>query len=295
MSQSPKPSQRYSQQQNGGTPPLEELSNQPTVARISGLALGSADNVELDLDASLASLAHFPESIDFTREGRQYLYRAVRFLAEHSGVDQFLDLGSGLPNVNNVHQVARKYQPDARVVYADHDPIVIAHARDLVAGDDAATIIHVDVTDTDSVLNHPDARSILDLARPVGVVMSSLLQLIPDDEVGRGLVQDTMDALPSGSYLAFSSTIAPDANDREALEKAGEEVGIDLKYRTPGEVNTWMEHLEPVEPGLCDVRDWRPDPHQAPLPDPHPAVRHLLGASERGRRGYLHGGVLRKP
>ncbi|QVQ51770.1 SAM-dependent methyltransferase [Spiractinospora alimapuensis] len=295
MSESHESSQRSRQQQDGGTSPLGELSNQPTVARISGLALGSTDNVELDLDASLASLSHFPESIDFTREGRQYLYRAVRFLAGEAGITQFLDLGSGLPNENNVHQVAREHHPHARVLYADHDPVVIAHARDLVAGDDAAAVIQVDVTDTDAVLNHPTARLILDLGQPVGVVMSSLLQLIPQDDVARGLVHRTMAALPSGSYLAFSSTIAPDSNDRDALEKAGTEVGVGLKYRTPAEVNAWMEHLEPVDPGLCDVRDWRPDPNQTPLPDPHPSVRHLLGESERGRRGYLHGGVLRKP
>jgi SAM-dependent methyltransferase len=270
-------------------------TDRPTPARAYGWLLGGKDNFQVDRDLVLAVSEKFPEDLDIARQNRLFLYRAVRHLARDLGITQFLDLGSGYPTDNNVHQVAREFRPDARVVYVDIDPIVLAHGRALLDGDENTAIITADLTDPDSILDHPETRRLIDFDSPLGVLMFSIPHCIPDDEEAVRALDGPMRRAAPGSHLAISHVVADDPGSAAELTQVITGLGMPWKTRTPDVVAGWLAHLEPVEPGLCDINDWRPDPDQPPLRECPPELAVYLGASARSRRMYEYGGVLRKP
>lgn len=274
--------------------------DKPTSARAYGWMLGGKDNFEIDRQFILATLQGFPECVDIARQNRQFLYRVVRYLVQDAGIGQFIDLGCGLPTDNNVHQVAQSFDPAARVVYVDIDPIVLAHGRALLEDGGATTVITADMRDPEAVLAHPDTGRLIDLSQPVAVLFLSVGHHIKDhDEVGRGArhalrhIIDTV-AVP-GSHLAFSQVVIDDPAKGAQMSAQIDGAGIPWQTRTPAQVHALLDDgLEPVDPGLINVRDWRPDAFQPPL-EPVPAPLHpYVGITQTRTDVYEFGGVLRK-
>lgn len=276
--------------------PPDITTDRPTIARSYGYLLGGKDNFEIDRATSLKGLEVFPESLDIARENRLFLYRAVRFLAEEAGIDQFLDLGSGLPAENNVHQVAQAVNPDARVIYVDIDPIVLAHGRALLDENSNTTIITADITDPDSIIGHEETIHLIDFERPLGVLLFSIPHCIPDNGTAERTIRAPMARAASGSYLAISHVVSDDPAIAAAGTETATRLGVPWKTRTPGEVKPWLRDLAPVPPGLGDIAAWRPDPDQPPLSPVAEPLRKFVGAQDpTAKRAYEYGGVLRKP
>ncbi|MER7707829.1 SAM-dependent methyltransferase [Kitasatospora sp. NPDC097605] len=248
----------------------------PHVSRVLDLLLGGTANYPADRAAAEhASAARRGGDVRVdVRAARGALVRMVRYLAAEAGVRQFLDIGSGLPTMDNTHEAARRIVPDARTVYVDNDSVVVAHARRLLAGlpRDEVRYLHGDLREIDRILDA--ARSVLDFERPVGVILFGILQYVPDDQGPAGLLKRIVDAVPPGSHVAFSQPARAGA-DEDAVTGAA----FDLLERPWGEpvvrrtrqetADLCFAGLEPVEPGLAELPDWRPEPGAAgprPLP-----------------------------
>jgi hypothetical protein len=273
--------------------------DKPTSARAYGWMLGGTDNDEIDREFILAVLQGFPECVDIARQNRQFLYRAVRYLARDAGIGQFIDLGCGLPAGNNVHQVALQFNPGARVVYVDIDPIVGSHGRTLLADQESTTVITADMREPEAIVTHTETRRLIDFTRPVAVLFLSVGHHLKDtDEVGHGarhaLRHIIDDVAVSGSHLAFSQVVIDDPAAGAEMSAQIDGAGIPWQTRTPAQVDALLEGLVPVEPGLVNLKHWRPDPNQPPL-DPVPtALRHCVGITQTSADVYEYGGILRK-
>ncbi len=218
--------------------------------------LGGKDNFAVDREAIDRLTDLIPEALPLARANRGFLQRAVRYVAE-AGVDQFLHLGSGLPTQGNVHEVV----PDALVVYVDQDPIVAAHARALLEGEDRAVFVEADLLDPDEVL--ATASGFLDLDEPVAVLMVSMLHFVPDGRDPHGMVAGLREAVAPGSYLALTHATSTSRQENEE----GSSTGAD---RSPEEIRAFFGDFELVPPGLVQAAEWRPDRPRlvggAPLP-----------------------------
>lgn len=269
----------------------------PTPARMYDYCLGGKDNFEIDRNAVITLSDEFPEGIDTARENRRFLYRVVRYLTDEAGVGQFLDMGSGLPAQQNVHQVARQFQPDARVVYVDNDPIVLAHGRALLADEASTIVITADMTEPEEVLSRADVHDLIDFDRPVAALFLSVPHSIPDDEVARGMLQAVVERLAPGSFVAVSQFTAQDRKVAVEHSELCTRLGLDWKTRAIEDFRAMLEGLglEPVPPGLVEVTDWRPDPDQPALSPVAPQLRRYVGAAANNHRVREFGGVLRKP
>jgi hypothetical protein len=266
----------------------------PSPARMYDYGLGGKDNFPVDRAASETGLARFPDYLIAARNNRRFLYRAVRFLARDAGIRQFLDLGSGLPTQHNVHQVAQQFQPDARVVYVDNDPIVLAHGRALLAKDESTTVIAADMTRPAEILAHPDTRGLLDLSAPAAVLLLSAGHFIEDDDTVRDLLATIREATVPDSYVAFSQMVGVDKEVAAESTEISRSVGIPWKTRVAADIIGFLSEWEPVAPGLVDVTDWRPDPNQpelAPIPEP----LRRFAETRQGNRLFEFGGVVRRP
>ncbi|MFI9507931.1 SAM-dependent methyltransferase [Nocardia sp. NPDC052566] len=274
--------------------------DKPTSARAYGWMLGGKDNYAIDREIILDVLNGFPECVDIARQNRQFLYRAVRYLVEEAGIQQFLDLGCGLPTDNNVHQVAQRFAPGARVAYVDIDPIVLAHGRALLADHQQTTVITADMRTPEALLADPEVGRLIDFTEPVAVLFLSVGHHLKDvDEVGLGArhaLRHIIDTVAvSGSHLAFSQVVSDDPEIGGPFAAKLDGAGIPWQNRTPAEVDALFDGLEPIEPGLVNLIDWRPDPNQPPL-EPVPAPLHpYVGATELRNSVYEYGGILRKP
>lgn len=267
----------------------------PTPARMYNYGLGGKDNYAVDRAAVKAVNATFPEALDAARANRLFLYRVVRFLARDAGITQFLDLGSGLPTQHNVHEVAQQFQPDAHVAYVDNDPIVLTHGRALLDKNEHTTVIARDMTEPDEVLGDPEVRRLIDFTRPVAALFLSVPHSIPDDDTARHTIGTFSDALVSGSYVALSQFVGADQRTADEFTAIMNSVGMEWRSRTPDQVMAFVRGLEPVEPGMVNVVDWRPDPTQPPLDPVDPDLEADLGASAERKLAREFGGVLRKP
>lgn len=267
----------------------------PTPVRMYDYDLGGKDNFPADRAAVQDGLAKFPGILDAARNNRLFLYRAVRFLAGDAGVKQFLDMGSGLPTQNNVHQVAQQFQPDARVVYVDNDPIVLTHGRALLATDETTTVITADMTEPEKILADLQTRRLLDLAEPAAVLFLSVGHSIVDDDTVRRMLATVKDAIVSGSYIAFTQMVGVDRQVAHESTQVALGFGLEWKTRVAEDVAGFLSGLEPVEPGLVDITHWRPDPTQPPLAPVDEPISQYIGAGAKDTRHFEFGGVLRKP
>jgi S-adenosyl methyltransferase len=249
----------------------------PHSARIWNYWLGGKDNYPVDQEAGDQYAAIFPGIIDVARVQRYFLARAVRFLAGEAGIRQFLDVGTGLPTVDNTHEVAQRTAPSCRVVYVDNDPLVLVHARVLLTSSAEGSCDYLDANlhDPGTILDR--AAAILDFSQPVSLMLMGIMGHITDEDA-YPIVQRLVSALPPGSYL----TLADGADVSEAFQKAQEGYNdsgaVPYYLRSPGQIARFFENLELIEPGVVPCADWRPDPN--PFTPPAEA--------------YVYGGVGRK-
>lgn len=173
-------------------------------------------------------------------------------------MDQFLDLGAGLPTQGNVHEVARSVHPGARVVYVDHDPVVTSHARALLAGDEHAAVVDADLRDPAAVLGDPRVRELIDFDRPVCVLFVAVLHFMPDEEDPAGVVRRYRDAVPAGSHLVVSHAAVEEQRNREVGD-AYRSASAPFVARTREQVAALLDGLEIVAPGVARLHEWRPD------------------------------------
>jgi hypothetical protein len=234
-------------------------------ARVYDYWLGGSSNFPADREAAGRVLAATPGLRSRVRANRAFLVRAVRYLAAEAGIRQFLDIGTGIPAANNTHEVAQAVAPDARIVYADNDPIVLAHATSLLAGspEGATQYIDGDLRDASVILRA--AAGTLDFTRPAALMLVGILHLIQDSEDPYRIVASLMDALPPGSYLVISHPASDiNASQAEAQRRYNERVSTPQTLRTRDEVARFFEGLDLVPPGIVYVHAWRPDPGDVP-------------------------------
>lgn len=267
----------------------------PTSARAYGWLLGGKDNYEIDRQFILGALPMFPECVDIARQNRLFLFRAVRYLVEEAGIRQFIDMGCGLPTDNNVHQVAQRFTPNARVVYVDIDPVVLSHGRALLADNATTTVITADMRDQPAILDHADVRRLIDFEEPLAVLFLSVVHHLTDADDPRKILRTILDRAAPGSYLGLSQVVADDPDRGAEISAHTTAAGIPWRTRTRDELAPFLDGLEPVEPGLVNLEDWRPDPTQPPLDPVDPALTPYIGATKLRKALYEYGGVLRKP
>jgi S-adenosyl methyltransferase len=243
--------------------PTEIDTTVPHSARIWNYWLGGKDNYPVDRAAGDQYRAIYPKIVDAARASRQFLSRAVRFLAGEAGIRQFLDIGTGLPTADNTHEVAQRVAPDARIVYVDNDPVVLTHARALLTStrQGGTAYIDADLHDPDRIL--AAASRTLDLDRPVGLMLMGVLGHVTDDHEARSVLDRLLGALPSGSYLALYDGADTDPAVTAAQEGYNRSGAVPYKLRSPTQIAAFFDGLELVEPGVVPCTRWRPDPAAA--------------------------------
>jgi len=237
----------------------------PHPARIWNYWLGGKDYYPVDRQAGEQTIAVLPEIVDIARASRQFLARVVRYLAADAGIRQFLDVGTGLPTVDNTHEVAQRAAPESRVVYVDNDPLVLSHARALLTSspEGATDYIEADARDVGTILD--GAAATLDFTRPVAITMLGVLPFVPDDGEARRVVNGLLAAVPSGSYLAITHSTSEVSGERvaEAVRQWNQVAVTPYTLRSPEQIAAFFTDLELVAPGLVPCPRWRPDPGDA--------------------------------
>jgi SAM-dependent methyltransferase len=241
---------------------FSDFGEQPHPARVYDYLLGGREHYPADRAAAEAGLRANPSSRIPPRENRGFLRRVVTHLAAECGVRQFLDIGTGIPTSPNVHEVAQAVAPDARIVYVDNDPIVLAHARALTAGtpQGRTEYLDADLRDVERILGAPGLRATLDLRRPVALMLVAVLHFVEDCDKPHDLVRGLLDALPPGSYLALSHLTGdfdPAAWERVSAVYARD--GVVMRVRSRDEIAAFFDGLDLLDPGLSVVTRWRPD------------------------------------
>jgi hypothetical protein len=231
----------------------------PSAARMYDYYLGGSHNFAADRHLAEAALKAWPETPYMCRANRAFLRRAVTYLAEQ-GIDQFLDLGSGIPTSGNVHEIAEAVHPDARTVYVDSDAVAYAHGRALLEGNPRATYLQADLRDPDAVLSSPAVTGFLDLSRPVAVLMLMTLHFVPDSDDPKGIVTAYREAVAPGSYFVFShGTSEYRPADTGGITKVYTQASHGIVPRDRAHIQELADGWELLEPGLVDVILWRPD------------------------------------
>ncbi|WP_280494400.1 SAM-dependent methyltransferase [Nocardia farcinica] len=251
----------------------------PSSARIWNFWLGGRDYYEVDRQAGEAGLASYPEIRSMAVQSRQFLIRAVHWLATEAGVRQFLDIGTGLPTMQNTHEVAQAAAPDAMIVYVDNDPLVLAHARALLVNttdEGVTTYMEADFNAPELIL--ADSRNVLNLSKPVAVMFIGVLGHAASYEDARRVVRTIMEPLASGSYLVLYDGTTDDPGYVRLCANYAKTGGVPYTPRTSEQIRGLFDGLELVEPGVVPINFWRTD------------------EAEQGvRRASAWGGVGRKP
>ncbi|GLW64095.1 SAM-dependent methyltransferase [Actinomadura rubrobrunea] len=239
-------------------PPPDLDFNKPTIARAYDALLGGKDNFAADRALAQYAIEHVPGLRESAVENRKVLVRGVRYLAREAGVDQFLDLGSGLPTVQNTHEVAQAENPEARVVYVDIDPLVLVHGRALLANNQYTRVVTGDVRDPEAILGHPDIAGFIDFDRPVALMLVGMLHYLAPD-ISDEVVGAYRDALCPGSYLFMTSLVDTGLPAQQDLARITRENLEEGWARTPEEIERHFGDFELVDPGVVFTALWRPD------------------------------------
>jgi hypothetical protein len=247
----------------------------PHSARVWNYWLGGKDNFPADRELGDKVFEVYPDIVHVARAQREFLVRAITYLAGEVGIRQFLDIGTGLPSADNTHEVAQRIAPDSRIVYVDNDPLVLVHARALLtsAPGGATAYVDADVRDPDKIL--AEAAELLDFSEPVALVMFGIVGNVADNDEANAIVKRLLDGVQPGSYLALN-----DGTHGEAVDKAIEITQADghpYNLRTPEQVASFFDGLQLAEPGVVSTPLWRPAPGSEPQPL------------------HIYGGVGRKP
>lgn len=258
-----------------------------SIARVYDSALGGHDNYEIDREVLRRVQRVAPEIAQTAVDNRRFLIRVTRFITSQTGVTQFLDCGSGLPTAENTHQVARRIRPEARVVYIDHDPVVLAHGRALLHEDEQTHFCPADIFRPEQVINDKDIRTHLDFAQPIALFQLGTLHHYNGERRLAEIMAEYVEALPAGSYVAITHFVDPETDPESELARRIQQVLLHstlsggLWFRSRAEIEGMLAGLELVEPGLVPCINWRPDD---PPTTPLDSVRNCL-----------LGGVGRKP
>ena len=244
--------------------------DRPSAARIYDYMLGGYHNFEVDRKVAHQLLEVWPESRLGAMANRAFLRRAVRFLMEQ-GIDQILDLGSGIPTVGNVHEVAEVVNPGARVVYVDIDPIAVAHSRAMLEDNPRATAIRADVRKPQAILDDPEVQSLLDLERPLGLLLVAILHYVVDDTEALGAMGTFRDAMVPGSYCVIAHS-GSESLGKKRMREVFSKVTT-TRARDPDTILQLFDGFELVEPGLVQTPLWRPEgPDDIFLDEPEKAL-----------------------
>ncbi|TFE36351.1 hypothetical protein E3E14_31420 [Streptomyces sp. ICN441] len=234
----------------------------PSVSRIYDYYLGGSHNFEVDREAARKAMQFMPGLPKIMQANRAFMRRAVRY-AVSEGVSQFLDVGSGIPTFGNTHEIAQKADPGARVVYVDHDPVAVAHSRAVLEGNDGAGIVQADLRKPADILADGETTRLLDLERPVALLLVAVLHFLEDSDAPGRSVAALRDALAPGSLVVV--THASYEGIPLPREQAGGAVGVYEDIRNPlvmrsrEEIARFFDGFEMVEPGLVSMPDWRPE------------------------------------
>jgi SAM-dependent methyltransferase len=240
--------------------------DKPNAARMYDYYLGGSHNFAVDRELAQKVLQAWPDMPRAAQANRAFLRRAVRYLAGQ-GIGQFLDIGSGIPTVGNVHEVAQDAAHDARVVYVDTDPVAVTHSRAILDGDERTAIVQRDGRDPEELLADPAVTGLLDLAEPVGLLLVALLHFVPDEQDPAGILDRYADALAPGSYLVLSHGSIDGAPEVAKLEQLYRNTPTPVQWRRRGEIEALFRRWELVEPGVVFLPEWRPD-YPEDLEDP---------------------------
>ncbi|HEX3779429.1 MAG TPA: SAM-dependent methyltransferase [Pseudonocardiaceae bacterium] len=243
--------------------PVDDLADhadatRPNAARMYDYMLGGSANFAADREAADRMMAAGGSSTAPARLNRSFLRRAVRFMIEQ-GVDQFLDLGSGIPTAGNVHEIAQAVDPTAQVVYVDNEPVAVHHARRLLAGNDRAVMIDADLREVDAVLGHPDTRRLIDFSRPVGLLMVAIFHFVPDTDRPTDIVARYLRALTGGGYLAMSHFTDNGLGKARQAATLYRSTSTPVLTRSREQFAMLLSGTTLVEPGLVWTSEWRPD------------------------------------
>ena len=250
--------------------------DRPSAARVYDYYLGGSHNFAADRAMAERAIQILPELPAIMRANRAFLGRAVRYLAA-SGITQFIDLGSGIPTVGNVHEVAQEHEAGARVVYVDHDPVAVIHTKSLMDGDPLTTVIEADLREPAEVLEHPELRRLIDLEQPVAVLMVAVLHFVADDDDPAGIVARYREAMAPGSHLVISHGTADNRPEQGArMEALYARSPTPLVPRSGEQVAGLLAGLQIVDPGVVHLPSWRPD---GPATDGTPASGYATYAA----------------
>ena len=245
-------------------PTDDELSAQlqpevPHAARIWNYWMGGKDNFASDRAAGDAVAQVYPEIVLMAQHSRQFLIRVVHHLAAEAGIRQFLDIGTGLPTMQNTHEVAQAVAPESRIVYVDNDPLVLAYSRALMAqAPGQGRTVHVDADYHDPELILTEARKVLDFSQPIGVMFMGVMGYEPDLKVVASIVDKVMEATPPGSYLVLWDGTDTTPAVVEGAERLAQSGGVPYILRSPEEIGSLFDGLELIEPGLVQITGWHP-------------------------------------
>lgn len=257
----------------------------PSSARIYDYFLDGKDNFPADREAAEEIASYLPGIREAAHINRAFVGRAVRYMVNDAGLTQLLDIGTGLPTKGNVHEVALEADPAVRVVCVDHDPVVLAHARDLLDGQPNAVILQHDMRDPVGILCDPELRRLLDFDQPVGVLFVSMLHFLSDADDPAGIISQLLEPFPSGSHVALTHGTAdagPRVND---AARVYDEATTPMWVRTRQEVLDLVSGMEVIEPGLVWTPQWRPDPGDVVPENPSDSYYYALVAYKRLGRG----------
>jgi hypothetical protein len=233
--------------------------DRPSVARLYDFFLGGTHNFAADRELGRKLLAAEPNARQIVAENRAFLGRAVRFLID-SGIRQFVDLGSGIPTQENVHEIAQRAAAGAHVVYVDNDQVAVAHSKHILRGNNLATVIKADLRDPEAVVRNPAVRELIDFSKPVGLLMITVLHFVPDSDDPAGVVGRFAAELAPGSYLAISHATQEVAPGSVAqVQDLYKGTTASAHPRTKAEIMRFFDGFEMVEPGLVYLPLWRPD------------------------------------
>jgi hypothetical protein len=266
--------------EQGWVPPGVDPA-QANVARVYDYWLGGSDNFLADQDAARSIAAVSPTAPLIGRANRAFLSRAVR-LVSAAGVGQFLDIGSGLPTQGNVHEVAQGASPSARVVYADIDPVVVAHSKAILARNDNAAVIQADLRQPGEILGHQQTRRLIDWGQPAGLLLVAVLHFLADADDPWRVVATLRDAMARGSYLVLCHGTDEGTPEvaRAVAKVYNRKVDTALHLRSRAEIMRFFEGFELVDPGLVFIPEWRPD-SPADVPDDPSRYGNLVGVARK--------------
>jgi hypothetical protein len=240
--------------------PEEVPIDRPNVARMYDYFLGGGHNFAVDREAAERIFAIYADLPIVAQANRAFLRRAVQYLLE-VGIDQLLDIGSGIPTAGNVHEIVQSAGTTARVVYVDIDPVAVAHSRALLENVPNTLAIQGDARQPEELLARPQLRSMLDFSRPMAVLLVALIHFVPEDAVAKHIVRTLRDALAPGSYIVIThaTTERIEADDRQDIEQLYRGASSPFHFRTREQIAALFENLDLVEPGLVYIPLWRPE------------------------------------